>query len=128
MLKGNEPSVSLSFSLCPVRLYTSALRASTCVLQAEAVSQLVNARTAAAADAALAGLSGGLALCVASVRAAAIDLLVTTTSTRLCWSLHLALQLSSSQLVRLQVALLQTEALRQRNGIAGRAGGTAGLR
>lgn len=46
------------------------------LLQAEAVSQLVNARTAAAADAALAGLSGGLASCVASVRAAAVDLLV----------------------------------------------------
>jgi hypothetical protein len=47
-------------------------------LQAEAVSQLVNARTAAAADAALAGLSGGLGSCVASVRAAVIDALVST--------------------------------------------------
>jgi GTP-binding protein TrmE N-terminus len=47
-------------------------------LQAEAVSQLVNARTAAAADAALAGLSGGLGSCVASVRAAVISVLVST--------------------------------------------------
>lgn len=45
-------------------------------LQAEAVSQLVNARTAAAADAALAGLSGGLGSCVSTVRAAVIDVLV----------------------------------------------------
>ncbi len=44
--------------------------------QAEAVSQLVEARTGAAADAALAGLSGGLAACVAAMRADAIDLLV----------------------------------------------------
>ena len=52
--------------------------------QAEAVSQLVEARTAAAADAALAGLSGGLAACVASLRADAIDLLVHFSITGIC--------------------------------------------
>ncbi len=41
--------------------------------QAEAVGQLVEARTGAAADAALAGLDGGLASTVSSVRAAVIQ-------------------------------------------------------
>lgn len=42
-------------------------------VQAEAVGQLVEARTGAAADAALAGLTGGLASTIAAVRAAIIE-------------------------------------------------------
>ena len=44
-------------------------------LQAESVAQLVEARTSAAADSALAGLSGGLTAAVAALRGEAIDLL-----------------------------------------------------
>lgn len=45
------------------------------VTQAEAVAALVNARTAAAADSALAGLSGGLGAAIASMRSDALAML-----------------------------------------------------
>lgn len=43
--------------------------------QAEAVAALVNAQTAAAADSALAGMSGGLGAAVAAMRTDAVNLL-----------------------------------------------------
>jgi hypothetical protein len=46
-----------------------------CGLQAEAVSDLLQARTAAAADTALAGLRGGLGAVVADLRARVIAVL-----------------------------------------------------
>ena len=44
-------------------------------MQAESVAQLVEARTGAAADSALAGLSGGLAAVISRLRGEAIDML-----------------------------------------------------
>lgn len=76
--QGLMPTTSVHQAGTPAQVTASAPG-----LQAEAVSQLVNARTAAAADAALAGLSGGLGSCVASVRAAVIDILVSTVALRL---------------------------------------------
>ncbi len=49
-------------------------RASGCA-QAEAVAALVNARTPAAADSALAGLSGGLGAAIAAMRGDALSIL-----------------------------------------------------
>ena len=46
-----------------------------CRWQAESVAELVSARTGAAADSALAGLSGGLAETITAFRAEVIDLL-----------------------------------------------------
>ena len=67
-------------TVCPViRCITEVPRAvisrAGCGLQAEAVAALVNARTAEAADSALAGMTGGLGAAVAAMRADTLNLL-----------------------------------------------------
>lgn len=55
--------------------YTARPNLGNMLLQAEAVAALVNARTAAAADSALAGLSGGLGAAIAAMRTDTLELL-----------------------------------------------------
>lgn len=64
-----------------------------CNVQAEAVAALVNARTAAAADSALAGMSGGLGAAVAAMRCDALNLLAELEVSRLYILPHVILSL-----------------------------------